>query len=143
MYDADSTVRGELALICARLGRSHCAPCDITHGLIEERAGWRNCRADLPIPLDTYDRDDRTDAYRAVLAGAYPAVVVETTAGDVIRPDLRQLAARAGSTTSTAPHRPRQLDATPHSVPRCCAALPRGTASFPITPAFADAATSP
>jgi hypothetical protein len=33
VYDADGTPRGEIAYwVGARLGRTHCALCDITHG---------------------------------------------------------------------------------------------------------------
>jgi len=98
VYDADSTLRGELAYwIGARLGRSHCALCDITHGLVRERADWRTCRAGLPVPFDTFHRDDQPDIIRAALAGVYPAVVAETTAGVVMLLDPRQLAVCAGS----------------------------------------------
>ncbi len=99
VYDADSTLRGELAYwIGARLGRSHCALCEITHGLVRERDDWRSCRAGLPIPFDTFHRDDQPDAIRTVLNGVYPAVVAETAAGVVVLLDPQQLTACNGST---------------------------------------------
>ena len=46
VYDADHTIRGELAYwIGARLGRAHCSLCDITHGLLRERSESRDSLA--------------------------------------------------------------------------------------------------
>lgn len=46
VYDADGTAWGELRYwIGARVGRAHCSLCDITHGLVHERAEWRAARA--------------------------------------------------------------------------------------------------
>ena len=99
VYDADSTLRGELAYwIGARLGRSHCALCEITHGLVRERDDWRSCRDGLPIPFDTFHRDDQPDAIRKLLNGVYPAVVAETTTGVVVLLGPKQLTACNGST---------------------------------------------
>ena len=79
VYDADGTIRGELAyFVGARLGRRHCALCDITHGAVRERDEWRTCRAALPIPFETVHRNDQPAAVRALLSGVYPAVVAET-----------------------------------------------------------------
>src|SRR5437763_5438495 len=79
---AVGTLRGELAYwVGARLGRAHCALCDITHGLVRERPEWRACRGGLPVPFDTFHRDDQPENVRALLRGAAPAVVAETTAG--------------------------------------------------------------
>ena len=42
VYDADGTLLGEARYwIGARLGRTHCSLCEITHGLFTERADWR------------------------------------------------------------------------------------------------------
>ncbi len=54
VYDADGTVRGELAYwVGARLGRRHCALCHITHGSVRQRPEWKACRAGLPVPFGT------------------------------------------------------------------------------------------
>ncbi len=85
VYDADSTLRGELAYwIGARLGRAHCALCDITHGLVRERSEWKACLAGLPVPFDTYHRDDQPDVVHAALEGVTPAVVAQTATGTVL-----------------------------------------------------------
>jgi len=84
VYDADSTLRGELSYwINARLGRAHCSLCDITHGLFRERPEWRACRSSLPVPFDTYHRDDQPDSVRAASGDSAPAVVAETGGGTV------------------------------------------------------------
>lgn len=82
VYDADGSLRGELTYwIGARLGRAHCALCDITHGSVREKDGWKRCRAGLPVPFDAYHRDDQPAEVRAALRGTYPAVVAETDRG--------------------------------------------------------------
>lgn len=85
VYDADGTLRGEVTYwVGARLGRRHCSLCDITHGSVRERREWRSCRAGLPIPFDTYHRDDQPDAVRASSGSRAPVVVAETTSGVVV-----------------------------------------------------------
>lgn len=82
VYNAEGTLRGELTYwVGARLGRAHCALCDITHGLVRERSDWRQCRDGLPVPFDTYHLDDQPDAVRTLLDGRSPAVVADTSAG--------------------------------------------------------------
>ena len=98
VYDADGSLRGELTYwVGARLGRAHCSLCDITHGLARERAEWKACRLGLPIPFDTYHRDDQPAAVRAAITGPLPVVVAETDAGIVPLVDAVELAACAGS----------------------------------------------
>ncbi|MBL8774646.1 MAG: hypothetical protein JNK12_01890 [Acidimicrobiales bacterium] len=85
VYDADHTLRGELSYwVGARLGRAHCALCDITHGTFREKSDWQACRAGLPIAFDTFHRDDQPDAVRAAVAGAAPVVVAETDDGVIV-----------------------------------------------------------
>lgn len=81
VYDADGTVLGEARYwIGARLGRTHCALCDITHGLFTERADWRRCRDQLVVDFRTYHRND---APADVLAAgpAMPFVLARTDHG--------------------------------------------------------------
>ena len=82
VYDADHTLRGELAYVIGRrLGRRHCALCDITHGAIRQRDDWKACRASLPVPFVTFHRDDQPAEVRAAAFGRVPAVVAETNEG--------------------------------------------------------------
>lgn len=84
VYDADGTLRGEVAYwVGARLGRAHCSLCDITHGLVREKAAWQACRAGLQVEFASYHRNDQPDEVRAALSGVAPAVVADTWAGIV------------------------------------------------------------
>jgi len=98
VYDADGTLTGELSYwIGARLGRAHCALCDITHGTFRERAQWRACRDELAVPFDTYHRDDQPEAVRAASEGVVPVVLAETAVGFVVLLGPDELEACAGS----------------------------------------------
>ena len=84
IYDAEATLRGELTYwVGARLGRAHCALCDITHGLVRERRDWKTLKADLPAPFATFHRDDRPAEITAVVGDGAPIVVADTAMGAV------------------------------------------------------------
>jgi hypothetical protein len=98
VYDADSTLRGELAYwVGARLGRRHCSLCEITHGSVRQRPEWTACQAGLPVPFDTYHRNDQPDTVRAAANGKAPVVVAETDAGHVLLLARAELDACDGS----------------------------------------------
>ncbi len=80
VYDADGTIRGELIYwVKARLGVSHCALCDITHGPVRERGDWKSCRDELHVAFDIHHRDDQPDAVRRASGDTAPVVVAETS----------------------------------------------------------------
>ena len=84
VYDADGTVLGELTyFVKARIGRAHCALCDITHGRVRERADWRAARDALGVPFETYHRDDQPDAVRRATGDTAPVVVAELADGTI------------------------------------------------------------
>lgn len=98
VYDADGTRMGEAAYwIGARLGRRHCALCDITHGAVRERRDWRQCKVALPVPFETHHRDDQPADIRAAAGGLVPVVVARTTTGAVLLLSPTDLAACDGS----------------------------------------------
>lgn len=98
VYDADSTVRGELAYwVGARLGRRHCSLCEITHGSVRQRPEWKAGQAGLPVPFDTFHRNDQPDTIRTASGGRAPVVVAETDAGHVLLLASRDLDACDGS----------------------------------------------
>ena len=69
VYDADGTPWGEVAYwVGARFGRRHCSLCEITHGTFRVRREWTACRDTLPVPFDTFHRDDQPDDVRAAAA---------------------------------------------------------------------------
>ena len=85
VYDADSTLRGELAYwVGARLGRRHCSLCDITHGSVRQRPEWKACQAGLPVPFDTFHRNDQPDPVRAAAGGQSPVVVAQTDLDHIV-----------------------------------------------------------
>ncbi len=98
VYDADSTLRGELAYwVGARLGRRHCSLCEITHGSVRQRPAWKTCKAGLPVPFDTFHRNDQPDAIRTAAGGKAAVVVAETDAGAILLLSSDELASCAGS----------------------------------------------
>jgi len=98
VYAADGTLRGELAYVVgAALGRAHCSLCDITHGRLRERADWRSCRAGLPVPFDTFHRNDQPTEVRGAVGGRTPVVVAITDDGIVELLDGPALDACTGS----------------------------------------------
>ncbi len=85
VYDADSTVRGELAYwVGARLGRRNCSLCDITHNSVRQRPGWKACQAGLPVPFDTFHRNDQPESIRSAFGAQAPVVVAELHGGFVL-----------------------------------------------------------
>ncbi len=98
VYDADSTIRGEVGYwVGARLGRRHCSLCEITHGPVRARPEWKACRAGLPVPFDTFHRNDQPDTVRTAAAGQAPVVVAETDTGLVLLLGPTDLDACGGS----------------------------------------------
>ena len=98
VYDAEGTLRGELSYwVGARLGRAHCSLCDITHGLLRERADWRDCKDAMAVPFVTYHRDDQPTAVRDAAEGVAPVVLAETAVGHVVLLTREQLEQCGGS----------------------------------------------
>ena len=124
VYNADGTLRGELGYwIGARLGRTHCALCDITHGLARERADWKTCRAGLPVPFDTYHRNDQPDPVRAATSDAAPVIVADTDRGLVPLLSPTELDACRGSGEAL-------IEAIEHAVVREALIWPASEAGF-------------
>ena len=98
VYDADGTLRGELAYwVGARLGRTHCSLCEITHGLVRERSDWKSCKEGIAVPFDTYHRNDQPSSVRSATGDTAPVVVAETTSGITLLLGPTELDACAGS----------------------------------------------
>lgn len=111
VYDADGTMRGELAYwVGARLGRRHCSLCDITHGSVRQRPEWKTCQAGLPVPFETFHRNDQPNTIRAAAGGQAPVVVAETNTGHV------QLLLAAGDLDACDGSIDRLVEAIEHAV---------------------------
>ena len=60
VYDADGSVRGELAYVLGHLiGTRSCALCDISHGRLRRRTSFDEAIARLGVPFDLVHRDER------------------------------------------------------------------------------------
>jgi hypothetical protein len=85
IYNADGTLRAELAYaIGRRLGRRHCALCDVTHGRVREKAEWREARERLGVPFETVHLDERTPEVREASGGRAPVVLAHLDDGTVV-----------------------------------------------------------
>ena len=97
VYDADGTLRGEIAYwIGSRLGHKHCSLCDVTHGVFTEKSDWKRCRSALPVPFDTYHRNDQPDEVRRATGDRAPVVVAETAEEILVLLDDAQISAADG-----------------------------------------------
>ena len=63
----------------ARVGRAHCALCDVSHGTFRRRPAWAALLERLPVPLHTFHRDDRPPDVADL--GPAPLVAARTERG--------------------------------------------------------------
>jgi len=68
-------------LIERQLGRTHCALCDITHGAVREKRGWREARERLGLPFEAVHLDERSPAEREASDGRTPCVLAHSADG--------------------------------------------------------------
>lgn len=98
VYDADGTVRGEVAYAVGHLlGRRSCDLCDITHGTLRRKPAFDRLASRLSVPFDLLHRDEQTDEMRALTDGRLACVLAETDGGHVILVDRERLAACDGA----------------------------------------------
>jgi hypothetical protein len=82
VYDADSTLVGEVSYwINARLGRTHCSLCELTHGLFTVKKEWTTCRRALAVPFVTFHRNDAPTDVREAARGEFPVVFARRASG--------------------------------------------------------------
>jgi hypothetical protein len=103
IYHANGTLWGEVSYwVGARLGRAHCALCDITHGTFRRKRDWDDCAASLPVPFTTCHLDDRPADLVEITDGVTPCVVARTSVGPVILVDAATLEGCDGDPTALA-----------------------------------------
>ena len=113
VYSANGTLRGELAyLVGSRLGRTHCALCEITHGALGETKRWKTCRAALPVPFDTFHLNDQPPKVKQVAAGKAPVVLAETDQGYTLLLEPAALESCDGSVEKLTDALERAVDAS-------------------------------
>lgn len=61
-----------------------CALCSITHGLAGEKSEWKDCRAELGVPVDYLHRDELAGRLQELVGGRLPCVVAETDEGPLL-----------------------------------------------------------
>jgi len=89
VYHAKGTLTGEVSYwVGARLGRAHCALCDITHGLFRPKAEFEQCRLALPVPFTNVHLDERSPEISVATDGCTPCVVAEVDDGSASRSHL-------------------------------------------------------
>jgi hypothetical protein len=103
IYDADSTLRGEISYwIGARLGRSHCSLCDITHGVFTQKKEWTQCASALSVPFVTFHRNDAPQDVLEAARGTFPVVLARTSDSLAIVVSPQELDALQGSSEQLA-----------------------------------------
>ena len=82
VYDADGGAIGELRYwIGARLGKTHCSLCEVTHSAIRERREWSETRSTLSVEFRTVHRDEQSKPVSTATNGLFPAVVAQDEDG--------------------------------------------------------------
>ena len=90
IYDADSTLIGEVSYwVGARLGRTHCSLCELTHGVFTMKSEWKQCTRELAVPFHTFHRNDAPDDALRVARDAFPIVLARH--GDELRIVLTEI----------------------------------------------------
>lgn len=95
IYDAESTLMGELAYVLGKLrGARPCALCNISHGWNPlGKSAWRVARCSSP-ELTWLHKNEQDAELRALTEGQLPAVVVRHDSGQqilVTREELEQI----------------------------------------------------
>lgn len=104
VYDADGTIVGEVSYwIGARLGRTHCSLCELTHGLFTVKREWRECSISLGVPFTTWHRDDAPDEVIAAI-DVFPAVLARRGDSLNVVIDAETLESFDGDTSRFADH---------------------------------------
>ncbi len=76
VYDANGSLAGELSYwVGARLGKRHCALCEVTHGLFREKEEWNRLATELPVPFTAVHLDEREQSVIEAGEGQIPCVV--------------------------------------------------------------------
>lgn len=76
VFDADSGKLGALVDgVKKLLTVNGCPLCAITHGILGERAEWKECREGLGVPVDYLHRDELSGPLRRIVGTATPCVL--------------------------------------------------------------------
>lgn len=77
VYHADGGVLGELRYVLGKVrGSTHCALCDITHGMVRRKSEWDRACRDFPLPIRLVHLNERSADEAAACALGTPTVLV-------------------------------------------------------------------
>ncbi len=78
VYAASSGALGAVLDNAKKLLRvKGCTLCAITHGLAGEKEEWKECRAEIGVPVEYVHRDELTAEFRHVVGSELPCVLAE------------------------------------------------------------------
>lgn len=104
VYDADATLIGEISYwLKARVGATHCALCELTHGVFRTKREWVSCSRELAVPFRTFHRND-APADVLQTSQQFPVVLVRRSSGLSVLLDADALNEFAGDTVKFADH---------------------------------------
>jgi hypothetical protein len=104
VYDADATLIGEISYwLKARVGATHCALCELTHGVFRTKREWVSCSRELAVPFRTFHRND-APADVLQTSPQFPVVLVRRSSGLSVLLDADALDEFAGDTVKFADH---------------------------------------
>ena len=104
VYDADATLIGEISYwLKARVGATHCALCELTHGVFRRKREWVSCSRELAVPFRTFHRND-APADVLQTSPQFPVVLVRRSSGLSVLLDADALDEFAGDTVKFADH---------------------------------------
>jgi len=55
-----------------------CALCTITHGILGEKAEWKDCKEELGIPVDYLHKDEIDSEIKEIVGSNLPCILAET-----------------------------------------------------------------
>lgn len=92
IYNAKGSLMGELQYVVGKmLGSAHCALCDISHRGVGEKAEFRACRSEIPVPFEVVHLDERPADLMGLTQGKTPCVVARGEDEAYILLDAAQL----------------------------------------------------
>lgn len=104
VYDADATLIGEISYwLKARVGATHCALCELTHGVFRTKREWVSCSRELAVPFRTFHRND-APADVLQTSQQFPVVLVRRSSGLSVLLDADALNEFASDTVKFADH---------------------------------------
>ena len=59
------------------LGQTHCALCDITHGMVRTKEAFKECQRQTPVAFTNLHLNEQPDALKTFTTNQTPCVVLE------------------------------------------------------------------